>query len=301
MCRTLLASLLAAAVFFLVVLPLFGDESPDRLDDAKASLVQLSAWFESLPPDERAVAARELRRWLAETYGSEVPFPFALPSEEEIASWEAGSPDDSSMQAGADVEPTVDEQLAGPDETKPEETSTDEANTVPAVPAVAAPSLPKTTKPPGRCNTLVPFDTDGDGTLNGLDRYWRHLYLWFDSDGDRAPADGEMVSPFDYKIREISLDLRHFVAGRGKKASRGEIEADEYILVDAKQDGFRATLYPAGDDAALAVDADALRRDPQGLDLRDASGAQVKGIQPFVAGWTVIDRDGASVAIDCPG
>ena len=91
MCRTLLASLLAAALL-LVPLPLAGDESTDRLDDAKASLVQLAAWFESLPPDERAVAARELRRWLAETYGSEVPFPFALPSEEEIASWEvAGS------------------------------------------------------------------------------------------------------------------------------------------------------------------------------------------------------------------
>ena len=109
-----------------------------------------------------------------------------------------------------------------------------------------------------------------------------------------------MVSPFDYKIREISLDLRHFVAGKGKKASRGEIEVDDFILVDAKQDGFRATLYPAGDDAALAVDADALRRDPQGLDLRDANGAEVTGIRPFVAGWTIIDGDG-TVAIDCPG
>lgn len=328
MCRSLLASLLAVAAFFLVALPRAGDELPDRLDDAKTSLVQLAAWFESLPPDERAAAARELRRWLAETYGSEVPFPFALPSQEEIAAWETGSPDESPKQADAasgappgavDVVPTDSVSPVGPDETR-----TDETNTVPALPAGtveaestaeaspigteerAAEALPKAPfpkmlQPPGRCSTLVPFDTDGDGTLNGLDRYWRHLYLWFDSDGDRQPADGEMVSPFEYKIREIGLDLRYFVAGRGKKASRGELETDEYVLVDAKQDGFRATVYPAGDDAALAVDADALRRDPKGLDLRDASGGEVTGIQPFVAGWTIIDRDGSSVAVDCPG
>ena len=295
---TTLAATAIASILLCLPSAVAGEGSA-RLDDAKATLVQLAAWFESLPLNERAAAAREFRRWLAETYGDDVPFPFELPGEEEIAAWDAPVPTADEPGQRAEVN-----QVGSMDEPSPAEEAADETPTAKRVDRAVATDkmpLPKTPPTPGRCNTLLPFDTDGDGTLAGLDRYWRHLYLWFDSDGDRKPANGEMVSPFEYKIREIDLDLRSFVAGRGKKASRGEIETDQYILVDAKQDGFRATLYPAGDDAALAVDADALRRDPGGLEIRDRKGAEVTGIQPFVRGWTIIDRDGVSIAIDCPG
>lgn len=295
----MLRRLLVVALLLIPSQPAPAEESSNRLDDAKASLVQLAAWFEALPPDERAEVAQELRRWLLETYGSEVPFPFAMPSEEEIASWQEGETPSAAVEPAADSVP----QSAPSAEATPAVTA--EATTTPGTPSPAtslpkAP-LPRTAQPPSRCNTLTLLDTENDGVLNGLDRFWRHLYLWFDSDGDRKPADGEMMAPFERRIREISLDLRYFVAGKGKKAGRGEIETDDYILFDTGFDGFSATLFPARDDAALAIDADALRRDPRGFDVRDASGAEVTGIQPFAAGWTLTTHNGVSVAIDCPG
>ncbi|MDA8016183.1 MAG: hypothetical protein MPN21_01945 [Thermoanaerobaculia bacterium] len=305
----LAASMVSLALISLAV-PSLADEPADRLEDAKASLVQLAAWFDALSPEEQADVAKELRRWLTETYGSEVPFPFALPGEEETGSRQTepthavvsdDAPDEmaassrSSEASGNARTPAASATPPPIAETRP----TGPASLDPNRPSTEA--LPRTPSPPGRCTTLVPFDTDGDGTLTGRDRHWRHLYLWFDADGDHQVAASEMVSPFEHKIREIDLDLRFFVVGKGKKASRGEIETDEFLLFDTDTDGFGATVFPSGDDAALAVDADALRRDAQGLEIRDEAGAGIMGTQPFVAGWTIIDRESRETQVDCPG
>lgn len=160
-------------------------------------------------------------------------------------------------------------------------------------PAPGPPPPPRRTRFGRRpaCNTLDAFDSDGDGTVDARDRYWRYLYLWLDKNRDGKPEKREIVSTFDKKVREIAADLESF---ESDKAGRGDIRIEERIRLDLKGDGF-----DSDDDAVLMVDATALKRG-SGPTLLDSAGEEVEGVQPFAPGWRLRDADGQVTRLSCP-
>lgn len=174
-----------------------------------------------------------------------------------------------------------------------------------AEPAVAEPPAaePKPSPPPPSrrsghrrpaCNTLEVFDTNGDGTVDALDRYWRYLYLWIDRDGDGRLREHEIVTPFDRKVDGIAAGLESFASDR---LGFGEIRILERIELDLRGDGFDSGR--GRDDAVLLVDASALRRG-DGPRLVSSSGEPIEGIQPFARGWRLEDANGDVTRLDCP-
>ncbi|MEM1176864.1 MAG: hypothetical protein AAGM22_00850 [Acidobacteriota bacterium] len=150
----------------------------------------------------------------------------------------------------------------------------------------------------GACRTLGPFDTDGDGKLTGLDRYWRHFYLWTDVNENRKLDEREVESPYERGIREIDVALRSFVRGKGKRKRALEIQLEEHILLDVGGDGWTGA-DPRGDDGALAIDTSALRK-AGGPDVRDSRGRTLEGVQPFRPGWVLRLTDGSEIQANCP-
>lgn len=170
----------------------------------------------------------------------------------------------------------------------------------PPPPEVAPPPAEPPAAPPRRrfgrriCNTLRPFDTDGDGVVNARDRHWRHLYLWIDKNGDGVEDKREIVSPYDEKIEEIDADLATFEAA---KKSWGEIRVTEHIMLDLRGDGFGTGN--GRDDAVLLVDASSLARG-DGPQILDAQGEPLEGLQAFAPGWRLRQENGEIVRLDCP-
>ena len=212
-----------------------------------------------------------------------------------------------SMEPAAAEPPTIQPNTAGqlptPEPTRvASNAGTDRPVTPPPpIPPSAVPqTVPQTTTPtPSRrsgCQTVVPFDSDGDDKLTGLDRYWRHFYLWTDVDEDGSVDEKELESPYERGIREIDVGLRSFVRGKGKRKRSLEIQAERYILLDVGGDGWSGR--PRGDDGALAIDASAIREDG-GPDLRDERGRAVEGVRPFEPGWRLLVGDEEIVA-NCP-
>ncbi|MEM6796979.1 MAG: hypothetical protein AAF725_23595 [Acidobacteriota bacterium] len=165
-------------------------------------------------------------------------------------------------------------------------------------PAGARREDPPAPRNPRRCRTLEPFDTDGDGKLTGLDRYWRYFYLWTDVDEDRSVDEREVESPFERGIREVRVDLREFVRGKGKRKRSLEIQLEEHILLDVGGDGWSGA-YPRGDDGALAVDTSAVR-EAGGPDARDGRGRPLEGVQPIRPDWILVLPDGEELRVNCP-
>ncbi|MEE8526656.1 MAG: hypothetical protein V3T72_22190 [Thermoanaerobaculia bacterium] len=169
---------------------------------------------------------------------------------------------------------------------------------VPAPPAVAAPAAAPAPQPLRRrltrrphCNFLEVLDSNQDGKVSALDRYWRHLYLWSDSNGDRQVQDDEVASAYDLKVREIALDLDTFIF---KKGHIGEIRVERFVTLDVGGDGLGSA-----DDRVLVVDATKLGRGT-GPRISSADDEPLAGFQPFQEGWR-IEQDGAQVIVlECP-
>ena len=264
--------------------------APAQPDSAEASATEASATeaiaAQPSPAPDLSVRAvePEAEPTIAETTANE-PSAAELPSlEPQIA--EPSSNEHPSLEPQPTPEPTRIASNAGTDRrvTPPPQSS---PSTVPQ------PPVPSTRR---GCQTVVPFDSDGDDKLTGLDRYWRHFYLWTDVDEDGSVDEKELESPYERGIREIDVGLRSFVRGKGKRKRSLEIQAERYILLDVGGDGWSGR--PRGDDGALAVDASAIREDG-GPDLRDARGRAVEGVQPFEPGWRLIVGDEEIVA-NCP-
>ncbi len=236
------------------------------------------------PPSEAALIERilELRRQIDELM-AQLPPDVRRALEERLA------------QPAEEVAPTVEASPPSPPE----------ASAPPPPPpepeAVAETPSPSPPPPPPRwrrnrisCNTLEAFDTNGDGTVNALDRYWRYLYLWVDRNGNSRMDKREVVSTFDEKVQEIAADLDAFV---GRKGLFGEIRIHDRLVLDLRGNGFDTGRDR--DDAVLLVDATALgRRD--GPRLLSADGEEIEGVQPFQRGWRIRDTDGSVTRLTCP-
>ncbi len=172
-----------------------------------------------------------------------------------------------------------------------------DATTVTAPPAAAAPvpEPPRRVRKQPACNTLVVFDTNQDGRVDSSDRYWRHLNLWIDRNGDGRVEEREISSPFDRGVREIEVDLAGF---ERTKDRYGAIRIGEHLVLDLRGDGFDKGPRRS-DDGVLLVDATTLAR-ASGPRILSASGEVVEGIQPFVAGWRIEEANGRVTVISCP-
>jgi hypothetical protein len=140
------------------------------------------------------------------------------------------------------------------------------------------------------CNFLELFDSNQDGKVSALDRYWRHLYLWSDANGDRRIQDGEVESAYDLDVREIAVDLDTFLF---KKGHIGEMRVEGFVTLDVHGDGLGG-----GNDRVLVVDAGKLGRG-NGPRISAASGEPLEGFQPFQEGWR-IELDGQVTVLECP-
>lgn len=145
------------------------------------------------------------------------------------------------------------------------------------------------------CNSLDPLDENGDGKINAQDRYWRYLYVWIDHNRDGQRQEKEVESVYAAGVREIANGLGIFYR---KKGSVGEIRRGHTLLLDLAGNGFGSGRRP--DDGVLMVDADGLGRG-DGPQVLDADGAEVTGIEPFVAGWQMRLADGQILTLNCPG
>ncbi len=166
----------------------------------------------------------------------------------------------------------------------------------PVVEPVPASDVPKLIRRRSRrpeCNTLRPLDENGDGRISAADRYWRHLYLWTDRNGDRQPQEREVASAYDRRVREIAVSLETFIRSKG---GLGEIRIEEAVVLDLRGDGFAERARR--DDAVLVVDATALSRGG-GPRLLGPGGEALEGYQPFRSGLR-LDVAGELTEITCP-
>ncbi|MEO1085961.1 MAG: hypothetical protein AAFY88_17115 [Acidobacteriota bacterium] len=311
------------------------DEANLGAKETVLRVMQLSQELEkllaSLPPETQEELRRLLMDRLADSADAEPAATdevAAAPESEPLA--DEKTPAQVASRVDGVTEPPADDKATAPADPAPESQAstviarTEDASVsnpptdaTPAAPMPAAPVEPVTpptlqepspsAAPPvpqpavsrrGACRTLGPFDTDGDGKLTGLDRHWRHFYLWTDVNENRKLDEREIESPYDRGIREIDVALRSFVRGKGKRKRALEIQLEEYILLDVGGDGWSGA-DPRGDDGALAVDASALRK-AGGPDLRDSRGRALEGVLPFRPGLVLRLTDGTEIVANCP-
>ena len=157
-------------------------------------------------------------------------------------------------------------------------------------PAAAEPPVRRRLVRGPHCNFLTAFDSNQDGKVSALDRYWRHLFLWSDANGDRQIQEAEVASAYERNVREIAVDLDTFIR---KKGTIGEVRVGEHLLLDVRGDGF-----DGGDDGVLVVDATRLRRGT-GPDLQSASGEPLGGFQPLQEGRQIREGNGEITVLRC--
>ena len=243
------------------------DEIVERILDLQRQIDEL---VEALPPEARERLARRLAGTpepgtpepASEATAAAAP-PVASPAPSETAPPPAASPRESAVEmsvAAAEPEPE------------------------------ARPVRRRLTRGP-YCNFLEVLDSNQDGKVSAMDRYWRHLYLWADADGDRQVDEGEVQSAYDLDVREIAVDLDTFIF---KKGHIGEMRVADFVTLDVRGDGLGS-----GDDRMLVVDATRLGRG-DGPRISSASGEPLEGFQPFQEGWR-IEHDGGQVTVlECP-
>ena len=321
-------ALLGALVWGAMAAPGAFAEAASELDattqaQLEAIRERLAALLAETPSDQRETVRRELLRVL-ETTGARAPEPETAPTEAAVARQplidrpETHSTSETAPSATTPSETAPSE--TAPSETAPSETTPPETASATAAPSIAAPvetegagpegvvgreaaATPPVAPPPPsppprrarapRCTTLLSFDENGDGKVNAQDRWWRHLYVWIDRDGDRQLQERELESAYERGVREIEAGLDGFYR---KKGSLGEVRYDDTLLFDLGGDGFGAGRRP--DDGALAVDATALRRG-SGPSLEGPGGAALEGIQPFRQGQYLVFEDGRRVELTC--
>ncbi len=163
-------------------------------------------------------------------------------------------------------------------------------------PATAPGPLPLLKKRQKRptCNTLTLLDQNQDGQINAVDRYWRHLFVWVDKNGDGKRQEREIESAFERGVREIATSLETFVRSKG---GLGETRIGEQIVLDLNGNGF--SERNRRDDGVLLLDATAIRRG-QGLDLLGPGDEALAGFQAFRSGLRIREPSGQVIALSCP-
>jgi hypothetical protein len=173
-------------------------------------------------------------------------------------------------------------------EARGDDAPTSRVDTSPAT-DLTRPILPAPVAP--RCNTLLLFDTNGDGLFSGADRHWRHFLLWTDRDGNGAVDDKEAEQLFAAGVRNLELGLGKWHDRRGDV---GDLRIDERI---------RIVFVPRRGDPTeglLAVDADRLR-EAGGPSLVDATtGEPLPGTVVLRPGLGLRVESGEIYPFDCP-
>jgi hypothetical protein len=141
--------------------------------------------------------------------------------------------------------------------------------------------------PTPTCAELAAFDSNEDGVVSGLDRYWRYFRLWVD-DGDGAIEDRELSGLYDAGIQELTARL-------------GTYRTLDGYAGDVLRQG-RIRLAPGGRlrvEAPLALDADRLARGGE-LELQDGAGARLTGVQVLTTEMQIARADQPPASLSCP-
>lgn len=137
------------------------------------------------------------------------------------------------------------------------------------------------------CAELAPFDTDGDGSISGFDRYWRFFRLWRD-DGDGAVEPPELTTLYEAGVRELASDLARYETADGLDG--GVRRVDGWITLElAGRKGGAATLM---------IDADRLGGAGE-LALVDAAGEPLGGLRRL-GDETLLSVAGSPTRLACP-
>ena len=258
----------------LLLLPCWAVAQGDTSDEAEtiekilALQRQIDELIAGLTPEARARLSERLAAAPTQSPEAVAPPPAASPP---IAAAEA--PESTTV--------------ASPPVTPPERV----AVTPPPPPAEPEPRPVRRRSRRPQCNFLDHLDSNEDGRISSHDRYWRHLYLWADSNGDGQVQDGEVESAYELDVREISVNLDTFVR---KKGNIGEIRVTDRLVFDTGSDGFGGA-----DDRVLVVEASKIKRGT-GPEIFSASGESLEGYQPFQEGWRIKQDGGESTVLACP-
>lgn len=161
----------------------------------------------------------------------------------------------------------------------------------PAHPPAETPSVEVTTEsPPPRCNTLLAFDEDGDGSVTAADRLWRHLYLWTDANGDDLLTEREVRHLYDHGVRAVDINLHHYTDKRGLS---GDIRVQQGVIRFELLSSHRHS-----EEATLVADATGLAQSGE-LELLSPAGAPLEGYQPLAPGLELRGPNG-TITLTCP-
>ena len=251
---------------------------------------EAEALLETLPPELREEVER---RWLqlqtppAEVVAEEVPQDEPIvetPPEPAIpVAAEATAP-----QSDLPPPPEPDSQPTLEPEPEHEPTVTSEEVSEPAPESMPEPEPEP--EPAKECDSLGPFDTNGDGVISAADRNWRYLRLRADM-GGRSTDMGDLESLYDLDIREIDVNLRFFKMADG---ATGDIFVDDRVRFEllGKRKTSRRTKI-------LFIQASRLARGGA-LWVVDRSGSLLAGDQALAPGMALQDADGQRLPILCP-
>lgn len=281
-------------------------ETPDE-QQIRSLWAELTELMDSLPEDRRRALWQELQESfdpeaIVESSKRALDSAAETSRPAETTEPEAGAQEPAKVQVSAKLpEPTeTPEPAEVAVEVRPSEaprTTEDELEAEPVAQALDSTEPPASTGRRRACRVLDMFDSDGDQKFTGLDRYWRHFYLWLDRDGDRQVDEKELIPPYEKGVRQIPLHLRSFVRGKKKRARELPILNEQYLLLDLDHDGW-AGPFPTAKDGALAADFDAIR-ESGGPSFIDSQGRTVSGKGAFQPGWSRVSDQGA-VALGCP-
>lgn len=137
-----------------------------------------------------------------------------------------------------------------------------------------------------QCAEFEMFDTNEDGVVSALDRYWRYFRLWRD-DGDGVVEDSEVSRLYDAGVRELTTALGTYRTADGVA---GDVLEGARIRLDL--------MGKNGGMATLAIDADRLAHGGE-FELRDGAGAAVSGLQALSSSMSTVAADGAERPLSC--
>lgn len=182
-----------------------------------------------------------------------------------------------------------------PDPSPPPASPPESTLSLPAEPPAppAATEVPEADAPtlPARCNTLLPFDSNGDGRFSGADRHYRNFRLWHDANGNGTPEEGELESLLPAGVRSLELDLRSYVSTR-KDSATGEVFVGDMIEIELFAKRGRREIR------TLGLDADSLTGD--GFRFEKAGGEPLAGMVILRPGLVLFTEEGQRIEIDCP-